>query len=52
MNFKELTMKEEGEWMMITLVALTEIAENEKRLREAQELILIGTAMNLGYDKK
>ncbi|MEK0345202.1 MAG: hypothetical protein QQN64_08180 [Nitrosopumilus sp.] len=49
MKYKELTMKEEAEWIKIMLVASPEIAENEKRLREAQELVIFGTAMNLGW---
>ena len=48
-KFKELTLKEEAEWIQIMLIASPEIAENAIRLREAQEFVNIGTAMALGF---
>jgi len=51
MKYKELTIKEEREWFFMNLVASPEIAENEGRLREAQELVIKGTAMALEYNK-
>ena len=48
-RFRELTVKEESEWLWIYLRSLPEISDNEERLRHFQELILIGHAMNLGY---
>ena len=49
MKYKELTIKEEAEWMKVMLVASPEIAENKERLREAQELTIKGFAMKLSY---
>jgi len=47
-KFKELSLKEEFKWMQVFLVASPDIAENAKRLRDAQKLTLIGYAMALG----
>ena len=48
---KKLTLNQEGQWLNVMIVGLPEIAENKKRLNEAQELIIKGTAMSLKYDK-
>ena len=48
---KKLTLNQVGQWLNVMIVGLPEIAENKKRLNEAQELIVKGTAMALGYDK-
>ncbi|KKM79302.1 hypothetical protein LCGC14_1351210 [marine sediment metagenome] len=58
MRFKKLTLNQEGQWLNIILISLPEITGNKKRLNatqqliinEAQELIIKGTAMALGYD--
>ena len=49
-KFKKLNIKEEREWLFMNLVASEEVAETEKRLREAQELVIKGWAMALEYN--
>ncbi len=51
MIYKELNIKEEAEWIKVMLVASPEIEETEERLREAQELVIMGMAMALRYDE-
>ena len=50
MKYKELSVKEEREWLAIHLIALPEIFNvrpSSERVRKAEEMILKGTAMVL-----
>lgn len=48
-RFRELTPKEERPWINVMMVASPDIAENEERLMEAQEILIIGQAMAMGW---